>query len=133
MSPPIPFSSEAPSRRRFVLAIGGTVGLMFAGFGLVAGCRPAQSADRLLDSARAAGTVGERYDGYAVVRGSGAGADVRALVDDVNAKRRAIYEKRAASEGVSVDQVGRVYAQEIFQAAPAGTYFLTEGGEWVRK
>lgn len=134
MSRPIPSSSEAlraPGRRRLVF--GGAIGLMLAVAALAVGSVPALSADRLLDEARAAGVVGERYDGYAMVRDSSAGADVRALVDEVNAKRRAVYEQRAASEGVSIDQVGRVYAQEIFQAAPSGTQFLTEGGEWVSK
>ncbi len=31
------------------------------------------------------------------------------------------------------DQVGRVYAAEIMQKAPAGTWFLGEGGGYTRK
>ena len=81
----------------------------------------------------AAGTVGERFDGYAAVRDSGAPADIRNLVAEINAKRTQVYEGRAASEGVSVGQVGRVYAKQIFAAAPGGTWFLLESGEWVQK
>ena len=84
-----------------------------------------------LDAVRASGAVGEQFDGYATVRD--AGADVKALVDTVNAKRRGIYEQRAAEQGVSADQVGRVYAEKIMQKAPAGTWFRDESGNWSQK
>lgn len=84
-----------------------------------------------LDAVRASGAVGEQFDGYATVRDGG--ADVKALVDTVNAKRRAIYEQRAAAQGVAADQVGRVYAEKIMQKAPAGTWFRDESGNWSQK
>jgi hypothetical protein len=34
---------------------------------------------------------------------------------------------------VPVDQIGRVYAAEIFRNAPAGTWFLRDDGQWTRK
>jgi uncharacterized protein YdbL (DUF1318 family) len=91
----------------------------------------AQSA-RLLDAPRAAGTVGERYDGYAVAHAP-AGPEVAALIDKVNGERRAIYAQRAASEHVPIEAIGRIYAKEILQSAPAGTWFLAENGQWTRK
>jgi hypothetical protein len=87
---------------------------------------------RLLDAPRAAGSVGERYDGYAVVRGT-ASPETTALVDKVNAERRAVYTQRAQSEAVPIEAIGRFYAAEIIKAAPAGTWFLAENGEWSRK
>jgi len=95
------------------------------------GAPPAAAAS--LDELRSAGIVGERFDGFAVVRDAGAPADVRALVDKVNAQRRQIYAKRAAEQGVPADAVGRVYAEEIFRSAPKGTWFLGEDGRWNRK
>ncbi len=86
-----------------------------------------------LDAVRASGAVGEQFDGYATVRDPGAGADVKALVNKVNAKRREIYEERAAAQGVAADQVGRVYAGKIMQKAPAGTWFRAESGIWTQK
>ena len=59
-------------------------------------------------------------------------AQVRALVDEVNEKRRQIYEKRAADQNVPVDQVGRVYAEQIFRDAAEGVWFLTESGNWIQ-
>ncbi len=82
-----------------------------------------------LDQLRASGAVGERFDGYAqALQSSSAGT-----VDQVNAKRSQIYADRAASEGVSPDQIGRVYAKQILAKAPSGTKFLQENGTWTTK
>lgn len=94
---------------------------------------PGPAAAQSLDELRANGVVGERFDGYAVVRDAGAGAGVKAMVDDINAKRRAIYAERAKAQGVASDQVGRVYAEQILQKAPAGTWFQSPDGKWVQK
>ena len=72
---------------------------------------------------------GERFDGFAQALKSGAGA----TVDQVNAKRRKIYNDRAASEGVSPDQIGRIYAKQIANKAPPGTKILQEDGAWIVK
>lgn len=92
---------------------------------LLGGPAAAQSLDEL----RAAGKVGERYDGYAVARDPGT-AD---MVTEINAKRREIYEAQAKKQNVAVDAVGTVYATEIWQKVPAGTWLLTPDGEWKRK
>ncbi len=82
-----------------------------------------------LDELRASGAVGERYDGYAqALQSSAAG-----VVEQVNAKRRQIYAQRASQEGTSADQIGRVYARQIFAKAPRGTKFLQEDGSWITK
>lgn len=88
---------------------------------------------RALDAPRAQGQVAERFDGFAMVRDAGAPASVRALVDRVNGQRRAHYRRQAKSRGVSEAAVGRIYAREIFGAAPGGTWLLQESGQWVRK
>jgi uncharacterized protein len=82
-----------------------------------------------LDELRAAGKVGERYDGFAVARDPSA-AD---LVKEVNDKRRKIYEERAKKQGVTAEAVAAVYAKEIVDQVPDGTWVLTADGEWRRK
>ena len=118
-------SSDRTPRR---LAAAFALALMLFGLSVRA---DAQSA-RLLDAPRAAGTVGERYDGYAVARGA-VPPDLAKLVDQVNAERRAVYQKRAQSEGAPVEAIGKIYAGEILKSAPPGTWFLGEDGQWARK
>jgi len=93
----------------------------------------AASAGDQLDVLRASGAVGERYDGYAVVRAKPTDPSMAALVESVNAKRRAIYEERAKKQGVPVQEVGKVYAQEIAPKTPSGTWLLGEDGKWTQK
>ena len=93
----------------------------------------AATAANPLDQPRAQGIVGERYDGFAVVKDNSASAGIRSLVKDINAKRKALYQKRAAAEGAPMEQVGKVYAREVFKSAPSGTWFLQQNGQWVQK
>lgn len=112
----------------------GLASLVLAGVGLLAAgpFAGAKAQSRMLDLPRAAGTVGERYDGFAAARGA-ASPDVAALVDGVNAERRAVYALRARSDNVSIDAVGRIYALEIMRSAPSKTWLLSESGQWTQK
>ena len=87
---------------------------------------------RLLDAPRIAGLVGERYDGYAVARGK-VDSSLAALIDQVNADRRAVNAKQAAADNVPIEAVGKIYAAEIIKSAPVGTWFLGENGQWTQK
>ena len=100
---------------------------------LLALATTANAQDSRLDDLRKAGAIGERYDGMAVVRPANADATVKALVDQVNAKRKAIYEENAKKQGAPAQEVGKVYAQQIAGKAPGGTWFLGEDGKWVQK
>ena len=97
-------------------------------FVLVIACAPAlspalaQSND--LDGLRASGAIGERYDGLLVARDPAHGE----FVATVNAQRLTIYQERAKSQGIAVDQIGRIYAEQIIERAPAGTWFQAEDG-----
>ncbi len=114
--------------RRSVLSFLGR--LTVAGFvGLtLLGALPAWA--QSLESLRASGALGERYDGLVAVRQ--ASADANRIAGEVNAQRQGIYKQRAAEQGVAWEQVGRVYAQQIFAQSPKGTWFLSEQG-WTQK
>lgn len=103
----------------------GLIAVAFAGFLILSGPAQAQS----LDALRASGAVGERFDGYLVARD----ASAQGFVDQVNAQRRQIYQQRAASQDVSADQVGMVYAKEIMADVPAGTWLQKPDGSWAQK
>ncbi|MEN3951757.1 YdbL family protein [Iodidimonas sp. SYSU 1G8] len=94
---------------------------------------PAYAQSRPLDAPRAAGVIGERYDGFAVVRDAKGGADMRALVESTNEQRRALYAEKAKEQGAPVEEVGKVYAKEILAKAPAGTWFQGPDGGWSQK
>ncbi len=81
-----------------------------------------------LENLRASGAIGERYDGYVVAREPGA----RAEADAINAQRRIIYQEKATAQGIAIDQVGKVYAEEIFKRVPAGTW-IQVNGNWIKK
>jgi len=86
-----------------------------------------------LDQYRATGEIAERYDGYVEIRAGNASKEAREAVKEVNRKRRQIYETRAQEQGVAREAVAKVYAKQILQDAPKGTYFLTPDGDYVRK
>lgn len=86
-----------------------------------------------MDAPRASGVVGERFDGYAMVRSGSAPASIKKLVKQTNAQRRAVYQKRAKETGASVSDIGKIYAQQIMKSAPKGTWFLTQGGKWIKR
>lgn len=86
-----------------------------------------------LDDAKDAGQIGERPDGYLAAVEPNPPADIETLVATVNNKRRLAYAKIAASENVPVEQVGALAAEKIKAQAPAGHYFMTADGLWMRK
>ncbi len=86
-----------------------------------------------LDDRRAAGLIVERYDGFVEPANANAPADIRALVERVNAQRRDIYEKRAAENDVPMAEVAKLYAIEILENAPSGTLFKGPDGKITRK
>ena len=66
--------------------------------------------------------------------GSGkAPESIRNLVNKINAQRRSLYRQKATSRNTSEAAVGRIYARQIFNGAPGGTWFLQQSGKWVRK
>ncbi len=109
-----------PRRQLILVALSAAL----TGGGMI-GRAHAQSADAL----RASGDAGERVDGYLEARNPAAAAAVEA----VNAQRRQVYEERARQQNVPVDEVGRVYAQQIIEKAPPGTWIKSAAGVWTRK
>ena len=86
-----------------------------------------------LDSAKSAGYVGERPDGYLGLVDPGAPASVRQLVDDINAKRRAHYANIAKKTGSNVRAVGLLAGEKLIANAPPGTFYMNSAGRWQRK
>jgi uncharacterized protein YdbL (DUF1318 family) len=106
-------------------------GLAIAAVLLLLAAPPGARADEL-DAAKAAGHVGERADGYLGVV-SGAPASAKALVDSVNAKRRAKYAEIAKQNGTPVEAVAALMGEKLIDRAPAGQYVMGADGRWKKK
>jgi uncharacterized protein len=103
--------------------------LVFLALGLCA--LPAAAAS--LDAAKAKGQVGERIDGYLGVVDAGAPGEVRALVDQINAERRAKYEQIAQKQGAPVAAVAQIAGKKLIERTPPGEYVLDASGQWRKK
>ena len=91
---------------------------------------PAAALD--LDQAKAAGLVGEKPDGYVAAVAATPSPEVKALVDDVNAKRRTAYDKVARQNGAPVSAVAAIAGKKLIEGAPSGT-FVQVDGKWMRR
>lgn len=84
-----------------------------------------------LQSARAAGSVGETTKGYvAVIKSS---PDVEELVATVNAKRKQEYTRISQANGQSVDVVAKVAAEQIINNLDAGSLYQAADGSWKKR
>jgi uncharacterized protein YdbL (DUF1318 family) len=85
-----------------------------------------------LDEARARGAIGERADGYVAAVKGDPSKEVKALVAEVNAKRRAHYEEIAKRNGAPVEAVAMLAGQKLVANAASGQY-VDSGNGWVKK
>jgi uncharacterized protein YdbL (DUF1318 family) len=116
------------ARRRAVVTV---VGAILAVTPLWLLSRQALAED--LAEAKRKGFLGERIDGYLGVVSANTPADVRAMADEINAKRRAEYADIAGRRGVSVEAVGQLAGQKLINRAAAGEWVLGTDGEWRQK
>lgn len=92
---------------------------------------PAAAQGLTLDQAKSQGLVGEKRDGYLGVVKNAPG--VKALVDEINLKRRQHYRDIARKNNTSVEAVGQIVAQKVIEQSPSGTIVEGNNGQWVRK
>jgi uncharacterized protein len=93
---------------------------------------PAVAQTTAVDAARAAGAVGERYDGYVGIAGPVTAA-VRAQVSKINIQRRALYSNLGAQKGANPQEVGiTAGCQLLARVGVGGSYMLTDG-VWRRR
>jgi len=86
-----------------------------------------------LDGAKVAGQIGEGVDGYVHLVDKNAPADVKALVKDVNNKRREKYAGIAKTRGVSVENVAALAGAKLVERTPAGQYVMDSNAKWRKK
>jgi uncharacterized protein YdbL (DUF1318 family) len=71
--------------------------------------------------------------GYLGLVRQDAPADVKALVTDVNGKRKERYEQIAKQQGVPLTEVEKVGGQTAIDKTSTGNYVMDSSGRWVKK
>ena len=86
-----------------------------------------------LTQPKADGLIGEQANGYIGLVRQGVPADIKRLVNDVNAKRKAGYQKIAAKQGTSLADVERVGGNTAIEKTLRGNYIRDASGTWRKK
>ncbi len=84
-----------------------------------------------LDDAKAAGHVGERFDGYLGLVKGDAPDSAKTLVKDINAKRKAHYAKIAKADQIETAVVAAITGEKLLDRAKSGHWVLpSAGAKW---
>jgi uncharacterized protein YdbL (DUF1318 family) len=86
-----------------------------------------------LTQPKADGLIGEQANGYLGLVKKDVPPEIRKLVDDVNAKRKAGYQKIAAKQGTSLSEVEKVGGNTAFEKTLKGNYIRDVNGVWRKK
>ncbi len=86
-----------------------------------------------LDQPKADGMVGEQADGYLGLVHQDVPPDIKALVRDVNAKRKARYQAIAGKQSVALFEVEQVGGTSAIKKTLRGNYIKGSSGRWHKK
>jgi uncharacterized protein len=86
-----------------------------------------------LDEAKEGGLVGEDASGYIAAVSDKPTSEVKALVADINARRRAEYERIAAANAINVEDVEKLAGKKAIEKSPSGDYVRLPGEAWRKK
>lgn len=112
--------------RRMVLAAAGSA----LAFGALATAPAhAQQRDPAYAAARSDGRVGEKMDGYLGIVGS-SDAQLRALVDDINIRRRAVYAERAQAASATLEEYAFTAGCLAIARTERGERYQAPDGSW---
>ncbi|WP_198780137.1 YdbL family protein [Shewanella putrefaciens] len=84
-----------------------------------------------LQEAKSQGYLGEQANGYlGLVK---ANPEAKAVMDDVNNKRRAHYETIAKKNKLSAADVAKLAGEKAIAATDKGNYVQDAKGKWIKK
>jgi hypothetical protein len=111
--------------RMLAVAAAGLIALGLAGSAMA-------QRDPAYAAARASGQIGEKTDGYLGFV-TPPGSAVRAMVEDLNIKRRALYSEKAQAAGATIEEYAfTTGCRLILQTAPGEKYEGPSGG-WLTR
>lgn len=109
-----------------------TAALAFAAGAVLAAGLPAMAQagrDPVYAAARAAGQVGEKRDGYLGFVTPPA-APLKAKIEDINIKRKAVYAEKAQAKGSTVEEYAFVSACKLILDTAPGEKYEAPDGTW---
>lgn len=83
-------------------------------------------------AARSSGQVGEKMDGYLGIVGAGTPA-LRAMVDDLNIKRKAVYAQKAQAQHATVEEYAFTSGCLLISQTVAGEKYQGPDGTWLTR
>ena len=106
--------------------------IAIAAVAIAAAVVPAAAQTPLVDGARQAGQVGERFDGYMgfAVQAS---SQLRSQVSAINIRRRALYSNLAASKRVAPHEVAITAGCQLLASVQVGHAYMLADGQWRRR
>jgi len=87
----------------------------------------------LIDMAKKAGQVGEKFDGYIGLVDQSAPEKIKKMVKDTNERREARYGSIAMKRGATVESVAKQAAAKILKRVKPGEMIQTADGKWIKK
>ncbi|NCP11904.1 MAG: YdbL family protein [Sphingomonadales bacterium] len=94
-----------------------------------AGAAAAFQRDPAYDAARKSGAIGEKPDGYLGFVTPPTPA-LRAMVDDINIKRKAAYTQRASATNSTVEQFAFTTGCNLIAKTEIGEKYMSPDGVW---
>jgi len=91
------------------------------------------SAASPLTQPKADGLIGEQANGYIGFVKQNVPADVRKLVNDVNARRKSGYQSISKREGTKMADVERIGGNTAIEKTLKGNYIRDASGTWRKK
>lgn len=85
-----------------------------------------------LDEAKQKGLVGETSSGYLGLVDSSSN-DAKALITDINGKRKAEYQRIADKNSTDLGSVEKLAGKKAIEKTPTGQYVKTSNSDWIKK
>ncbi|WP_026317965.1 YdbL family protein [Algicola sagamiensis] len=84
-----------------------------------------------LDEAKQKGFLGEQPNGYlGLVKDN---AEAKTLMNDINAKRKATYQKLATKNKITLADVAKIAGEKAMKKTKSGNYIKGADGQWKKK
>jgi|TARA_B110001454_G_scaffold118776_1_gene110881 uncharacterized protein YdbL (DUF1318 family) len=85
-----------------------------------------------LDEAREKGMLGENASGYVEITPRG-NADAKAVMEEVNTKRKAKYQAIANEQNIAIEKIEKIAGEKITEKLSTGQFYKDINGKWNKK